>query len=272
MARQSVRSWEELQAQIGPILDKLQADHQLTLAAAVNPLFALEEIGYHIDPQARPLIEERLRFPPRDVVRRQALREDISRLAGRPVDLASAEELGVLLFDELKLVLPAAAAQKAYQAAGPAPIDTRPLPPQLSYRPKVTDPLEVLSGQHPIIAPLLEYRRLEASAPLLAPRAIYDEVRQGKRELGFPRLRARLKTQPPPPSPEPPTPMPGGRVNINTASVEALAAVPGLGPRLAQRLVDYRLAFGPFASVDRLADVSGIGPSLLARWRPYLTV
>lgn len=271
MAPHSVRSWEELQAQIVPILDELQADHQLTLAAAVNPLFALEEIGYHVDPQARPLIEERLRFPPRDVVRRQALREDINRLAGRPVDLASAEDLRALLYDELKLVSLSAPAQQAYRAATQAPIDTRPLPPQLSYRPKVADPLEVLSGHHPILAPLLEYRRLEASAPLLATRVIYDEVRQGKRELGIPRLRARLKDQPPP-APEPPTPVPGQAVNINTASVEALAAVPGLGRRLAQRIVDYRLAFGPFASVDRLADVSGIGPALLARWRPYLTV
>ncbi|MDM7853797.1 ComEA family DNA-binding protein [Cellulomonas alba] len=58
-------------------------------------------------------------------------------------------------------------------------------------------------------------------------------------------------------------------VDVNTADVAALDALPGIGPVLAQRIVDER-AKHPFSSVDELADVPGIGPSLLARLRPLV--
>ncbi|ROS31060.1 competence protein ComEA [Cellulomonas sp. PhB150] len=55
----------------------------------------------------------------------------------------------------------------------------------------------------------------------------------------------------------------GGLVDLNTADVAALDALPGIGPVLAQRIVDHR-ADHPFASVDQLEDVPGIGPALMA--------
>ena len=62
-----------------------------------------------------------------------------------------------------------------------------------------------------------------------------------------------------------------GRVSLNTADAAALDALPGIGPVLAQRIVDWREAQGPFASVDALGDVPGIGPSLLGRLTPLVT-
>ncbi|GAA3807393.1 hypothetical protein CSO01_19430 [Cellulomonas soli] len=62
-----------------------------------------------------------------------------------------------------------------------------------------------------------------------------------------------------------------GRVDLNTADVAALDALPGIGPVLAQRIVDHR-ATQPFASVDDLDDVSGIGPALLADLRDLVRV
>lgn len=61
-------------------------------------------------------------------------------------------------------------------------------------------------------------------------------------------------------------------VDVNTATAEQLDALPGIGPVLAQRIVDWRTAHGPFASVDDLDEVSGIGAATLAKFRSQLTL
>jgi len=55
----------------------------------------------------------------------------------------------------------------------------------------------------------------------------------------------------------------GGAVDINAADAVALEALPGVGPSIAQAIVEWREANGPFASVDELEDVPGIGPATL---------
>jgi competence protein ComEA len=63
---------------------------------------------------------------------------------------------------------------------------------------------------------------------------------------------------------------PGQTLNVNTASESELVALPGVGPGLARRIVEYRTANGPFQSVDDLQNVSGIGPSKFERMAPYI--
>jgi competence protein ComEA len=63
---------------------------------------------------------------------------------------------------------------------------------------------------------------------------------------------------------------PGQTLNINTASESELLSLPGVGPGLARRIVEYRTANGPFQSVDDLQNVSGIGPSKFERMAPYI--
>ena len=48
-------------------------------------------------------------------------------------------------------------------------------------------------------------------------------------------------------------------ININTADLDALQTLPGIGPVLAQRIIDYRMENGPFRTAGDLMNVSGIG-------------
>ena len=64
----------------------------------------------------------------------------------------------------------------------------------------------------------------------------------------------------------------GGPVSLNTADLAALDTLPGVGPVLAQRILDWRAAHGRFASVDELGEVSGIGDKLLTQLTPLVTL
>lgn len=70
----------------------------------------------------------------------------------------------------------------------------------------------------------------------------------------------------------PARPQGGGTVDLNAADLAALDSLPGVGPVLAQRILDWRANHGRFTSVDELGEVSGIGEKLLARLRPKVTV
>jgi competence protein ComEA len=61
-------------------------------------------------------------------------------------------------------------------------------------------------------------------------------------------------------------------VNINTASLEELDTLPGVGPAIAQRIVEYRTANGPFETVEEIMLVQGIGPATFARLQERIVV
>ena len=62
------------------------------------------------------------------------------------------------------------------------------------------------------------------------------------------------------------------KVNLNTATVEELEMVPGIGHDLAQRIVDYRETHGPFHRVDDLLHVEGVTREKLDKLKPYITI
>lgn len=66
---------------------------------------------------------------------------------------------------------------------------------------------------------------------------------------------------------EAPTP-----VNINTADLETLMTLPGIGETYAQRIIDYREEKGAFASIEEIMEVSGISESRFEKIRDYITV
>lgn len=61
-----------------------------------------------------------------------------------------------------------------------------------------------------------------------------------------------------------------GTVSINNAGADELQHLPGVGPAMSQRIIEYRTQNGGFKSVDELDEVKGIGPKTLAKMRPFL--
>ncbi|GIJ49722.1 hypothetical protein Val02_66080 [Virgisporangium aliadipatigenens] len=79
----------------------------------------------------------------------------------------------------------------------------------------------------------------------------------------------------PPPGAVPPGPAGdggGGPLNLNTATLAELDALPGVGPVLAQRILDYRTKHGGFRSVDELRKVDGLGEARYAQLKDLVTV
>jgi competence ComEA-like helix-hairpin-helix protein len=64
----------------------------------------------------------------------------------------------------------------------------------------------------------------------------------------------------------------GERIAINTAGAADLELLPGVGPKLAQRILEHRRERGPFARPEDLLAVKGIGPRTLERLAPLITV
>jgi competence protein ComEA len=68
------------------------------------------------------------------------------------------------------------------------------------------------------------------------------------------------------------TAWPDMRIDVNLASAGELTALPGIGPRLAERIVEERAAAGPFRSLEDVTRVKRVGPVLVARMRACAVV
>ncbi len=63
---------------------------------------------------------------------------------------------------------------------------------------------------------------------------------------------------------------PAAPVNINTASAEQLATLPGIGPSMAKAIINFRTRNGPFRRVEELLIIKGMSKKKLAKLRPYV--
>ena len=73
-------------------------------------------------------------------------------------------------------------------------------------------------------------------------------------------------------SPPKPTATAAAPVNLNTATAEQLATIPGVGPKMAERIIDYRQKNGGFKKVEDLMNVSGVGEKSFLKMKPLVTV
>lgn len=99
----------------------------------------------------------------------------------------------------------------------------------------------------PAVAP--DAAPLDLAAHVEASDSVLESVRRRSRPLG-----------------------PGERIDPNTASAEELDRLPGVGPAVADRIVEERARGGPFRSAADLARVPGIGPKAVERIAPYLSL
>jgi len=99
---------------------------------------------------------------------------------------------------------------------------------------------------------------INLAAPLQDGRQIYVPAK-GEKGVKARTLSSGLRQEP-------------GTVNINSAGVGELDRLSGIGPALAQRIIDYRETHGPFTAVEDITKVSGIGSALLEKLRNEISV
>ena len=61
-------------------------------------------------------------------------------------------------------------------------------------------------------------------------------------------------------------------VNLNTATADQLATIPGVGAKMAERIIDYRQKNGGFKKIEDLMNVSGVGEKSFLKMKPLITV
>jgi len=168
MENKKITSWADLQKEVKKIAGALGKDSDLLLAAASNPFYALEDLGYEIDPSLKPTFEDKIRFSENVASKLSMLREQIFKHTGRSFDVRDRHELNTVLFDEMGL--------EAFDERG------CPLKKDVGPRDRF-DLIKNYEELHPIVPLLLEFRTIDNTTPPLSDKSTYSQVRNGATDL-----------------------------------------------------------------------------------------
>ena len=198
--KRDIGSLDDLRQHTQEIFEVVNSNDRLALLAAANPMMVLEEMGYTFTEEFQKRLERIFRFSREDMERLDSLERQVFEHAGKRFNIDSPRELSRVLFEDLKL--PEIKKTVKEQIDSPilssklSELPTEQITPKVSWGPKVSDPLEELKDAHPIIEPLLEYRRIEASHTRLAKREVYEKIKSGEVKLPIKRVRFRLRSIP----------------------------------------------------------------------------
>ena len=179
--KHNISTIEQLRAVLPGLLDRVNSDRALALAAAANPLLFLKEMGYSLSREVTSEIEERGRFSKSQIVQRRKAIARINRIAKEEADLSSSTTM-VALFVKLGL-----------DNVRPDMEGSPGTPGVLSFSEAM---LSRNRSRHPLYGALLDLRKIEASSRRFAPDAAYADIRSGKVRIPGLALKARLSPKP----------------------------------------------------------------------------
>ena len=172
------------------------------------------------------------------------------------------------------------------QVESPQPPPPPPPAEKININTAGYEELQGITGVGPVIAQrIIDYRNMNGLFQQIEDLKNVDDIG----EVNFEKMRNEITVgnvapepsppppapppPPPPPSPAPqPTPKPAEKININTANLEELEQITGVGPVIAQRIIDYRNENGPFQQIEEIKNVKGIGDVTFEKMKDEITI
>jgi hypothetical protein len=198
----SINSLRELQKLVPRLLKETAGNESLLLAAAANPLLALEQLGYQVTPTAAREIELRARFGSEGATVYEETEAALYAAAGTTFDAGDPDAVSRVLetlleerYEGKEEPAPKAAQRSLTPARRRKLLEVARTPPAgpPGYAPR-SEPLAEFSDAHPIIPLLIRWRQMEHQSPPFASQQMFERILAG--ELELPITAVEFKLQP----------------------------------------------------------------------------